>query len=636
MLPWPAEVRTHGKLAIESPPHESNPPEAPFSSGTVWIGMAAILIAGGLLRCLGMDFGLPYQYASVDESIVTDRAIAFTTTGDWNPHYFQYPTLVFYLQGFVFEGLARLGAAFTDQAAEQLRLTYYLDPTNHFLAARGATIVLGLLSIVASAGLGRELGRRVGGFHFALASLAGLAAASVVAFNQLHTHLSKFIELDVPLSLFVALCLTQCLRFQASGRVRNLLGAAVYAGLGAATKYYGAFLCASIFVAVVSRWWILRPRGASLRRTVVRPLFLGAAVTIGAFLVAVPYLVLDFPKFVEDFRFLWNHNLGGQGHFGQEIPQNGFVTYSADLWSWAGPFSCVLASLGLLAGLGNRRSSDPDRTPGLPSGVLVLLGFGLVYFVAIARMRIHFRGYLVPLIPVLAGLASLAIVSLVAWVSKRWPRRLMATGFVLLTPLAYDGWRSFDRALGFTLPDTRALLAEYAKSLEDGAGILMDTWLPLPANEACLQLMKATHEANQAEGFAGIQKIPLEKRRPLGAWTPAHLEARLKLQTEQPQSPSFDLLLMPPAHMSGDRFPAIRALGFRYIVITASRWLPLLENPARSDPDYLETHPGFQQRIDFYERLLQGDLIRARFPAQGQSASGPELVLCDLDLLPAE
>jgi hypothetical protein len=65
-------------------------------SGTVPAVLATllILVAGSVLRLIGLDAGRPFVYHP-DEGVVVKAAMGMVATGDPNPHTFLYPSLLF-------------------------------------------------------------------------------------------------------------------------------------------------------------------------------------------------------------------------------------------------------------------------------------------------------------------------------------------------------------------------------------------------------------------------------------------------------------------------------------------------------------------------------------------------------------
>src|SRR5688572_32749989 len=62
--------------------------------------LALILAAAAAARLWFLDAGIPHA-VGIDEPQVVDRALRILRTGDWNPHIFDYPTLVIYVHALV-------------------------------------------------------------------------------------------------------------------------------------------------------------------------------------------------------------------------------------------------------------------------------------------------------------------------------------------------------------------------------------------------------------------------------------------------------------------------------------------------------------------------------------------------------
>ena len=73
------------------------------------VGLALALAAAALLRFWTLGHGVPYMLG-VDEPDVMDRAVRMVQTGDFNPHFFDYPSLYMYVQAVVVVARFLLGA----------------------------------------------------------------------------------------------------------------------------------------------------------------------------------------------------------------------------------------------------------------------------------------------------------------------------------------------------------------------------------------------------------------------------------------------------------------------------------------------------------------------------------------------
>src|SRR6476660_5730487 len=63
--------------------------------------LAVVLALAATARVWNLGAGVP-NAVGIDEPQIVDRALRILRTGDWNPHVFDYPTLVIYLHAGVY------------------------------------------------------------------------------------------------------------------------------------------------------------------------------------------------------------------------------------------------------------------------------------------------------------------------------------------------------------------------------------------------------------------------------------------------------------------------------------------------------------------------------------------------------
>jgi hypothetical protein len=291
-----------------TPRPRSRPAEAVDRwAGTRWGGrgtaLAAVLAGAAVVRVVGIQYGLPFgNLLNPDEQSIVPRAWKLVHGGGGDPHWFDYPTLLMYVN-----------APFQAWQAEP-----------SYLTARIVGVVLALAAIAAA----WWLGRRAYG-----TPSAGIVAAAVVAVCTIHVAYSHAAVTDVPLTLGVAVALALLV----AGRL-ELAGIAV--GLATGFKYPGVFLLVPLIVAAWKQW---------------RRLAVSGALAVVAFLASSPFIVVHG-------RQAWHEafsvqRLARDGWLGFEHDHVAPIAFVGRLWEGLGP-ALVLCGIGLVVALVRRSRAD--------------------------------------------------------------------------------------------------------------------------------------------------------------------------------------------------------------------------------------------------------------------------------------
>src|SRR5690349_21222382 len=104
-------------------------------------GLALALGGAAVLRLWALGSGIPYM-TGVDEPEVMDRAVRIIKTGDFNPHFFDYPSLYIYVQAAV--GVVRfLAGAIWGQWSSLAQF----GASDVYLWGRAVTAVAGIATV---------------------------------------------------------------------------------------------------------------------------------------------------------------------------------------------------------------------------------------------------------------------------------------------------------------------------------------------------------------------------------------------------------------------------------------------------------------------------------------------------------
>lgn len=344
----------------------------------VWLSIIVAMAAA--LRFWSLGYGVPYA-VGVDEPEIMVRVLAIMRTGDYNPHFFHYPGLIFYLHLPVAIARFVVGAA-----AGEWRTLAAIETGDLYVWSRGLSAAFGVLTVVVVYRIGLRWGQR-----------QALIASALMAVMPLHVRESHFVLADVPATFFVAVTWLLSLRAEEQGQYKPFVLAGAAAGLATAVKYHvGAFILLPLLTASTP--------GRPLSRTMT--LTGAAAGFVVAFLAASPYTILDLSGFLNSFAGLL------ASFQPRTEPESGTVVYLKHLRLNLGWVLLVLTGSGL-AMAAWRASVGPQRMRWLSMGALPCLFLVLIG----GRQQIYAR-YLLPIVPFLCVLAAIAVASLEDWLGR--------------------------------------------------------------------------------------------------------------------------------------------------------------------------------------------------------------------------
>ncbi len=406
--------------------------------------VAGLFLLALALRCIGLTWGLPnetrwYSYHPDEAQMLSAILSLDFFGGDFNPNFFNYPSLYIYLANFSHLLASGFGLTHlpTNDSAQNA-----LFARDVLLSARVVTGVLG----AATAPLVFLTARKIGGGKIGI--LAGLLMALLPGHIQ-HSH---FATVDVPATFFIALCVWLSVRAldenaESKWQIQKIFWAAFIAGLAAATKYNAGL----IVVAPLLAWLYLRKKQA------FSPISVFAIIVLCAlgFFIGCPFSIFDFKTFWGD-----GQNAGvayellvhpKQGHGDVFVRTgNGWIYHAIFnapfLMTWP---IWIFALIGLVRSRFVRRRET-----------CLLFVWCALYFFALGFSQVRFMRYLIPLAPALCVFAVLGVLPL-RRVHRFVPRVL---GVLLLIILV---WGARDVLYEFVVPDPRDRAAQW---LQNNAG----------------------------------------------------------------------------------------------------------------------------------------------------------------------
>ena len=376
--------------------------------------LALIVLAGAALRFFPIWFGLPYPHARPDEETTVGHALGILA-GDPNPHFFNWPSLTFY----VLAGVFRIANAVTPA----------IPPAGYVILARATIALAGTATILVLFRLAARGADR----------LTALMAAGFLSVAVLHVRDSHFAMTDVLTSLLATSSLAVLVEALETRSIRQMAVAGLLGGLATSTKYTAAALLAAIAVAL----WLQFRESRDWRAA---PVVLGAFAA--GFLVGTPFAALDPRTFMADVLFERSHLSGGH------------AIVLGRGWSYH-----LRRSLPYGLGVGIFAAAAAGIVPMVRHhgrSAWVIGAFAAAFFAGIGSGLTVFFRYVLPLVPIACLLAAVAVRHGGAWLAARTHLPLaLTTGLLAATAAAPSIFNSvrLDLLLGRT--DTRVLAAQW-------------------------------------------------------------------------------------------------------------------------------------------------------------------------------
>jgi 4-amino-4-deoxy-L-arabinose transferase-like glycosyltransferase len=424
-----------------------------------------ILVLSFATRFWGLGWGLPNTY-HVDENWFAGKAANFLE-GNLDPKFFDVPTLHMYtLAGLwkVYFLIEKAGGQV--RTAAEFRDTLIQNPTVFYLIGRALSALMGIGTIL----LLYLLGKRMYGPR------AGAIAALMLVFALDHARISHDMLPDVPMVFFLVLSYLCIWNVAEKGRTRDYLWAGVAAGLAMTTKYGGLAMFLPLFLAHIYR---VSETKRPLWEIFFSPRLIGAGlIFLAVFVLGSPYVVLNFPKFIKDFKWQSGH-LATVGHFGSSTEQTPLLFYlQYGFKENVGVLSQFLILGGLALGFARRQKRD-----------LILFSYPLVLFILIVTWKARATRYLFPMAPFFILIGAVFLDAVVAAIGRKIApagadrkRRIAFAGvsvFLVAGILAPSALRlaKFDAALAGT--DSRTRAKEWIDyNIPKGARIALESYGP--------------------------------------------------------------------------------------------------------------------------------------------------------------
>jgi len=439
------------------------PAQANVSKHASTLGLLLILALGLLVRLWGNNFGLPHLYHP-DEGYLVMPALKILHTGNFNPGWFDYGSVFIYVLFLTYVVYFLAGARFGVFRVVQ-DIPYYenfrevsaYDFPTLFIVSRSVSAFFGTALILIVYLLARRLfGEKV---SFVASLLLALCPALV-----LDAHCATT---DTPMTTLVTLAVLLSLRLYESGERKYCVLAGFVTGLAISTKY-------SAFPAILTLAVAHLLRDGREHSFLDHKLFLALGTVLVGFLVGSPFVLVEFPTFLNYLA----KQLRAYGRPGGEMPLEAiYVWWLKYMFTTEVTPATILA----LVGIGYLLKEKPRET------ALLLASPVLFWIIILTHVTRYHRSWL-PTAPILVLLAAYGLAQVTVKLSERFQKiRSVKQGYclaLLLLPLVmFWGTIVLQRDWRMTQPDVRTLTLNWIQEhLPISSRIAIDlTGPPLPS-----------------------------------------------------------------------------------------------------------------------------------------------------------
>ena len=433
------------------------------------LDLLVLAVLASALRLWGIGFDLPNLYHR-DEAKYVSIPLNILKSGDYNPHFFNYPTLFFYLLALVYvlyflfmASRGRLSNLDGLTLPEQVLSNVVGKATmpSQFLVGRGMVALSGTLTVLLVYWITRQ----------AYSRRAGFIAALLFSFSPTHIRNSHFIAPDVTMILVVLASFFFSYQVFLKGRRQDYLLAGALAGLAISTKYNAYPILVPLFVA----HFFQRGRKALLNLDIL----LAVLACVLGFFLGTPYAFLDLPAFLNGLAFEVRHYamLGDPGSEGQNA-----LLWDGDYLVRTEGLIPLLAGLEAVRGLLARHQKT-----------LLLLSFPAIYIFLVSSYVVKNDRTVLTIVPFVAVLAGVFLDRIITFISnkaasskqqairKYAPYLLLTTCCLLLC--SWPARLAIQINTRFTQEDVRAQVTRWIEAkLPPGSRIVGEYYSPLLVN----------------------------------------------------------------------------------------------------------------------------------------------------------
>jgi 4-amino-4-deoxy-L-arabinose transferase-like glycosyltransferase len=437
-----------------------------FNQHRLQLILLFFLIFGFTIRVLGITYGLP-QHFHPDEPILITKAFQFLKSGDINPHFFNYPSFLMYLNAAIYFLYQNFQGFITSDEA--------------YIIGRLIVATLGTFTIAFTYLIGKNL------FNIQI----GIIGAAIITILPLHVNDSHYATVDIPLTFFVTLSFFCIYYIVQKGLLKWYLASGICIGLATATKYNGGLLCFVLLVAFILRLKFQYHinfgnfRSKPIISEVYKLIF-ALMATIGTFFITSPFVFLDYDNSIKNILFEMNHMKSGHGDLFLNTSIGYIYHLKTSFYTGVTPIILFLFFLGIVLLITNILRY-PANTHKIIASILIL-SWIIPYYCIIGSWEVKFVRYIIPLLPFLSICAAYSV----CWIIGKFSSRILPAEsshkkilisilltIVVLVVLISPMISSINVLKNFMTDDTRTISLDWIDSnIPSNSSVIIQSYTP--------------------------------------------------------------------------------------------------------------------------------------------------------------
>jgi len=566
------------------------------SKGKELVFILLLIAISSFLFAYKLDYDLPNIY-NVDEAYVILPALRMGM-GNFDPISYVYGPFFKYLLVLIYGAYYLVGLALLKfRSAEEFAVAFFRDPTPIFLLSRALSAAAGVLTVVLTYFLGRDMYNKK----------VGVTAALFLMVSPLFISFSHQAKMDMVLTLCFTLSFYFIYKYMTMRQMKYYIIAGIVLGLAVALKFPAVMLFVPFLYAHLSQ----------KNSLFNKKLFLGIISIAFGYFIANPFALLNFSKVISQalfFKELYSYSMG-------DLPQPfsywfyGMNEALGAIITWSGLAGFIYLIL---------RRQNKDILLSL-AVIAFFLSVGFSYF-----KSIHWLLPIFPLFLILSG--NIIWDAAKKMFAEKGMPLIMAfiMGLFIFQPL-----RSSLMVLSdYNKLETRTLaLCWIEKNVPKGSKILMDRGrylssfnVPLKRSKANLKnlLLQSRIRSGESDGYKFKKELTLEFP-DLGKYYEYMMKALRENDVTYDVVPIFHgIIAEKGAPFVRDNLKSLtdyKREGIEYVVVSSICYLTYKKHVESEEavPEFVKKYNKFYQDLDKDCKLMKV------FYADGKKAKGPTI-----------